>query len=134
MEAIQPYFSHLAIWTNTFRPNMTFASKVKFLASMIRPWIFLNLNPFSHGRHLTKTIVCLMHSRPYLPFWRRNKIIKYIYWKNLSISVLTDLAFFQNISKGTNISWKSPTKCIDTGLEIVMTHGHAVFSRFLSHQ
>ena len=39
--------------------------------------------------------------RPYLPFGRRNKTIKYIYSKNLSISVLTDLAFFQRAASAT---------------------------------
>ena len=40
-------------------------------------------------------------SRPYLPFGRRNKTIKSIYSKNLSIYVLTDLVFFQRAASGT---------------------------------
>ena len=55
-------------------------------------------------------------SRPYLPFGRRNKTIKSIYSKNLSISLLSDLDFFQRAASGTALEWARRKQSLITRL------------------
>ena len=54
--------------------------------------------------------------RPYLPFGRRNKTIKSIYSKNLSISLLSDLDFFQRAASGTALEWARRKQSLITRL------------------